>query len=177
MADPYYTELLGGSSTIMGESHGEFYNNGMAPNSGGGGGSIGGIGNGMFGFPPPRLLTGEDSAVCLRMTVRRTYVSHSTREERHGRPGGCHSVFVCLRVCLSVYLSVLLSQQSIQAHHVSSTSHHTLFYVLHKHKQTPGQTSCTLSLSLLIPIKQQQQQQHLFKHLLEYVMTRPTKSI
>ena len=76
MADPYYSELLGGGSTIMGESQGDYYNSGiMTP--GGGGISVGVPGDGMFGSPP-RLLTREDSAVCLRMTVRGTYVSHSS---------------------------------------------------------------------------------------------------
>ena len=66
---------------MMGESHGVFYNSGiMAPGGGIGSGINGGddvAGDGFFGSPPPRLLTREDSAVCLRMTVRGNYVSHS----------------------------------------------------------------------------------------------------
>ena len=74
MADPYYSELLGGGSTVMGESQGVFSSSGMmTPGIGGGiNGSTGGVcvpGDCLFGSSP-RLLTREDSAVCLRMTVR-----------------------------------------------------------------------------------------------------------
>ena len=34
----------------------------------------------------PRIFTEEDGPVCLQMAHRGAYLSHSTREERHGRP-------------------------------------------------------------------------------------------
>ena len=117
MADPYYSELLGGSSNVMGEPQ-EIFDDGESwvrtPGGGGGGGIGGGCGfgggnSGSFGgsdgtrpygsgsggcglHVTPRLLTVDDSDVCLRMSARGTYVSHSTREERHGRPGPYLSV-------------------------------------------------------------------------------------